>query len=85
MKFAKLFNLNDGGQVVLLKDFDPEEKRFIVILCTDLEDNAAVVAIPFESKAKRDVFFQRYNKSSAGTFRRNVLEQLRKPGLNIQK
>lgn len=76
-KFAKLFDLENGSQVLVTREHDDDrEAPHGVALRTDLDGLDATMTMWFEDEARADEVLEKYGLDAAETFRKNMLREL---------
>lgn len=73
--FAKIFEL-DEHQVLITKEYEPEDDSFKVVQTTDFEDVRPAVAWVFKDESVRDKCFDDYKESQAKEFVKSIQEML---------
>lgn len=72
-KFARLFDMPDGNQVLVQKAYDFEEEVPVLIIETGLKDSHLEVKIPFTNAGSRDENFQEFNQQKAESWRSDIV------------
>lgn len=80
-KFAKLFDLDDGAQVLLTVGFDPQQRLHILRMETEVllengESTSSAMAGTYEHPALRDEMFDKFDMAEAVEFRERILKYL---------
>lgn len=76
-KFAKLFDLENGSQVLVTREHDEDrEAPHGVAFRTYLDEIKATMTMWFEDEARADEVLEKYTLNAAETFRKNVFKDL---------
>lgn len=76
-KFAKLFDLENGSQVLVTREHDDDgEAPHGVAFRTDLDGIEATMTMWFEDEARADEVLEKYTLDAAETFRKNIFKDL---------
>jgi hypothetical protein len=76
-KFARIFDLQEGAQVLIHVEYDSNEDNFKIILQTDLEVCLAEKKISQLDEFGAYKFLEEYTKADAITFRSQMLSYLK--------
>jgi hypothetical protein len=74
MKFAKLFDLEDGNQVLITKECNEENDQWQILQRTEVNEVEAVVRLGWFDESKVNVLFDEYDISNAVGFRALVVD-----------
>ena len=69
MKFAKVFDLENDEQVLVVKDYDNDEEKDIVTVSTDFETARAAMTYKFKNEEVQQKIFDSFDMESAEKFR----------------
>jgi hypothetical protein len=69
MKFAKLFELENGEQVLVVKDYDNDKEKEIVRVTTDFNTATASITHSFKNEELQQKMFDTFDLESAKKFR----------------
>lgn len=69
MKFAKVFDLENDQQVLVVKDYDNDEEKDIVTVSTDFETARAAMTYKFKNEEVQQKMFDSFDMESAEKFR----------------
>lgn len=69
MKFAKVFDLENDEQVLVVKDYDNDEEKDIVTVSTDFETARAAMTYKFKNEEVQQKMFDSFDMESAEKFR----------------
>ena len=69
MKFAKLFDLENDEQVLVVKDYDNDREKDIVTVSTDFEAARAAATYSFKDEETQLKMFDSFDIESAKRFR----------------
>ena len=72
MKFAKLFELENSEQVLIVKDFDNDKEKEIVRITTDFNTARASITHIFENEELQQKKFDSFDLESAKKFRASI-------------
>jgi len=75
LKFAKIFELGDY-QVLITKEYEPEDNTFKVVQTTYLEECRLSLALGFEKEKKCNECFDNYNEDNAQNFLTQIQSML---------
>ena len=75
LKFAKIFELGDY-QVLITKEYEPEDDSFKVVQTTDLEKCRPSLSLGFEKEEKCTECFDNYNEENAQRFLTQIQSML---------
>ena len=70
MKFAKVFDLENDEQVLVVKDYDNDEEKDIVTVSTDFETARAAMTYKFKNEEVQQKMFDSFDMESAEKFRK---------------
>lgn len=70
MKFAKVFDLENDEQVLVVKDYDNDEETDIVTVSTDFETARAAMTYKFKNEEGQQKMFDSFDMESAEKFRK---------------
>ena len=69
MKFAKVFDLENDEQVLVVKDYDNDEEEDIVTVSTDFETARVAMTYRFKNEEIQQKMFDSFDMESAERFR----------------
>ena len=72
MKFAKLFNLENDNQVLVVKDYDNEKEKDIVTVSSYFEVAMITLTFSFNDEASQLKHFDSFNTEKAKEFRNKI-------------
>jgi hypothetical protein len=73
-KFARIIELENDEQVLLIKQWNDEDEVFEVVLITDFEGGQGKGTLGFVDESKRDTAFDTYTEEAAISFRKTMSE-----------
>jgi len=73
MKFAKIFDLENDQQVLVVKDYDSDTDMDMIRVSTDFGSAIALVNYSFKNQEAQNEMFEAFDINSAIKFR-NALE-----------
>jgi hypothetical protein len=74
-KFAKLFELENGAQVLITIDTNDDKEVYVVCIRTDLEGGVARVKLEIEDEDETYQFLEDYTLEQAIQFHKQMSEQ----------
>lgn len=74
MKFAKLFETIDGGQVLLTVNENEEDDNWGLEMRTDFEGGVPKMTLSFKSEEDAKGAMDKYSQASAEKFRKEMSE-----------
>lgn len=74
-QFAKLFDVQDGHQVLVTKEFNNEDDSFDIDVRTNYGGVKATITGGYDSEAKRDQMFDEYDEVKAREFMQGILNK----------
>lgn len=76
MKFAKLIELENDEQVLLITDYNDDDEKHEVKIITDLDTCRASIKLSFESEEVVKEILEKYSEEKAILFRKEMEEKL---------
>ena len=67
-KFAKLFEMPDGGQVLVCRSYDSETKEYCLTQRTETDNVTITLTGTFHDEERADAAFEAYDQEAAEKF-----------------
>ena len=71
-KFAKIIEIDNDEQVLLISEYNNEDDTFDVCITTDVDGTRAQIKLSFEDQDKPSEVIKSYSKEQAITFRKEM-------------
>ena len=78
MKFAKLFDLENDIQVLIVKDYDNDKEKDIVTVSSDFDGAMVSLIFSFNDEETQLKHFDSFNTEEAKEFRLTIKKSLSK-------
>lgn len=79
-KFAKIFDLKDGSQVLVQKKFGDDQDPYFLEIRTDIEDDngtmEAIIKAGFDEEEPMNESFNGYDMEAAKKYRETILNMM---------
>ena len=76
MKFAKIFDLENGEQILVVMQYDDEQNTHDLVVSTNIEGTKLDLTFSFESEEDLESYFNNLNTEYAVKFRAAMIEAL---------